>query len=56
VVEGGGLWAQKQCESKLPLMALQSRAHITSNPRETRDNPLGIKPHPDPDEGSVNEK
>jgi hypothetical protein len=27
-----------------------------SNPRVVHGNPLGIKPHPDLDEGSVNEK
>jgi hypothetical protein len=56
VAEGGELRAQKWCESKPPLTAPQSRAYITSNPRAACGNPLGIKPHPDPDERSVNEK
>jgi hypothetical protein len=55
-VEGGGLRAKKWCESKPPLTALQSHSHLASNPKATRGNPLGIKPYPGPDEGSVNEK
>jgi hypothetical protein len=55
-VEGGELWAQKWCESKPPLMALQSRAYIMSNPRAVRGRPLGIKPHPDPDEDQLMKK
>jgi hypothetical protein len=56
VAEDGELWAQKRCESKPPLTALQSRAYITTNLRAACGSPLGIKPHPDPDERSVNEK
>jgi hypothetical protein len=55
-VEGSGLWAQKWCESKPPLKAPQSHAHIASNPKSTCGIPPGIKPHPSPNEGSVNEK
>jgi hypothetical protein len=56
VAEGGELWAQKRCKSKPPLTALQSRSHLASNLKVARGNSLRIKPHPDPDEGSVNEK
>jgi hypothetical protein len=56
MVEGGELRDQKWCESKPPLTALQSRAHIASYLEVVRGNPLSIKLHPDPDEGSVNEK
>jgi hypothetical protein len=56
VAEDGELWAQKQCESKLPLMAPQSRAYISSNPRAMHGGPLGIEPRPDPEEDSVNGK
>jgi hypothetical protein len=56
MLEGGGLRAQKRRESKLPFTALQSHAHIESNLKAARGSPLGIKPHPDFDEGPVNEK
>jgi hypothetical protein len=56
VEEGGELRSQKWCESKPPLKAMQLRTYITSNPRAARGNPLGIRPHLDLDEGSVNEK
>jgi hypothetical protein len=55
-VEGGELRAQKWCESKLPLTAPQSRAYIMSNPRAACGSPLGIEPHPDLEEDSVNGK
>jgi hypothetical protein len=56
VAEDGELRAQKRCESKPPLTAPQSRAYITTNLRATCGSPLGVKPHPDPDERSINEK
>jgi hypothetical protein len=56
VAEGGELRAQKWCESKPSLIAPQSCAYIASNLREAHGSPLVIKPHPDPDERSVNEK
>jgi hypothetical protein len=55
-VEGGELWAQKWCESKLPLTGLQSRAYIVSNPRAGSGCPLGVEPRPNLKEDSVNEK
>jgi hypothetical protein len=55
-VEGGGLWVQKLCGSKMPLTAPQSCDYIASNPRVARGTPLGVEPCPDPDERSVNEK
>jgi hypothetical protein len=56
VVEGGELWAQKRCESKLLMTALQSHAYITKNLRATRGHPLGVKPHPDFEERSIKKK
>jgi hypothetical protein len=56
VAEDGELWAQKRCESKPPLKALQSHSYITKNPRVACGSPLGVKPHLDPDERSFNEK
>jgi hypothetical protein len=56
VAEGGGLQAQKRCEYKPPLMAPQPYAHLASNLKAACGRPLGIKPHPGLDEGSVNEK
>jgi hypothetical protein len=56
VAVGGELRAEKWCKSKPPLMALQSHADMTTNPRAARGSPLGIKPQPDLDERSVNEK
>jgi hypothetical protein len=53
---GGEFLTQKRCKSKPPLMAPQSRAYMTTNMRATCGSPLGVKPHPDPDEGSINEK
>jgi hypothetical protein len=56
VAKGGGLWAQKWCESKPPLTAPQSCAYIESNPRAMHYIPLGVNPHPESDKRSVNEK
>jgi hypothetical protein len=56
VAEGGELRAQKRCESKPPLTAPQSRAYIMTNPRATRGHPLGVKPHPDPEERSIKKR
>jgi hypothetical protein len=56
VAFGGELRAQKWCKSKPPLTTPQSRAYMTTNPRATCGNPLGVKPHLDPDEKPVNEK
>jgi hypothetical protein len=56
VVVGGGLQALKHCRSKMPLTNLQSRAYIASNMREMHGIPLGIKPHPDPEERSIKKK
>jgi hypothetical protein len=47
VAEGGVLRAQKRCEFKPLLTALQSCAHLVFNPREARGRPLGTKPCPD---------
>jgi hypothetical protein len=47
MAECSGLWAQKRCEFKPLLTALQSRAHIVSNPRVASGHPLGTKPRPD---------
>jgi hypothetical protein len=53
---GGELRAQKWCESKPPLIALQSHAYIMKNPRAARGSPLGIELRPNLDGRSVNEK
>jgi hypothetical protein len=49
MVEAGELWAQKKCDSKLILMAPQSRAHIESYPRASCGHPLSIKSRCDPE-------
>jgi hypothetical protein len=57
VVEGGEFRAQKRCGSKPFSMAPKSHAHSAlSNLVAARGRPLVIKPHPNPEEKSVNEK
>jgi hypothetical protein len=48
---GGQRGVDPNCSWQLP----QSLAYIGSNPRETHRNKLGIRPHHDPKEKSVNE-
>jgi hypothetical protein len=55
-VKSGELRAQKRCGSKPPLTAPKSCAYIESNPRASCGGPLGIEPHPNPEEDSVNGK
>jgi hypothetical protein len=52
----GELWSQKWSGSKPPLKAPHSRAHKVSNLRVACGIPLGINPHPDPNEGLVNKR
>jgi hypothetical protein len=47
VEEGSGLRAQKCCEFKFLLMALQSRDHIVYDSRAAHGRPLRTKPPPD---------
>jgi hypothetical protein len=56
VAEGGELQAQKRCESKPLMKASQSHAYITTNSRATHGRPLGVKPHLDPWERSINKR
>jgi hypothetical protein len=56
VAEGGGLRAQKRCDSKPLLMAPQLRAHIASYPRVAHGHPLSIKSRCDPDKVVVNRR
>jgi hypothetical protein len=56
VVVGGELRDKKWCGSKLPLTTPQSHAYMMTNLSAVHGIPLGIKPHPNPDERSVNEK
>jgi hypothetical protein len=52
VVDCGG---QSGVDPNFPWKLPQSRAYIGPNPRTTRGKKLGVKPHPDPKEKSINE-
>jgi hypothetical protein len=56
VAEGGEFRAQKRCGSKPLLAAPKSHAHSELNRIAACGHPLVIKPHPNPEDKSVNEQ
>jgi hypothetical protein len=55
MVVGGELWGLRGGDPSHPWKPLQSHAYIGPNLRAVHCNKLGIRPHPDPEEKSINE-
>jgi hypothetical protein len=56
MAEGGELHGLKSGVNPNHMMAPQSHAYIMTNLREARGRPLGIKPHPNPEERSIKKR